>query len=82
VQTLPTPQSALVEQATGAPASSAGGVHWSLLQTVPWGQSALVLHVGAQPFVVQVVPAAQSALLEQDVCGGGLTVEHPRPSQL
>jgi hypothetical protein len=55
LHSLPIPQSAFVEQATGAPASSPGGRHWPLVQTVPFGQLESVLQVGTQePPVVQM----------------------------
>jgi hypothetical protein len=46
---LPTPQSLAWSQATGAPASSFGGTHWSSLQTVPDGHWVLDVHFGTQP---------------------------------
>jgi hypothetical protein len=77
LQVLPAPQSLFVEHSTGEPPSSLGGTHVSPLQTVPFGQSVLLLQLATQPLVVQVVPLAQSLSLVQGTLEGGETEEQP-----
>jgi hypothetical protein len=74
---FPVPQSAFVEHWTFAPASSAGGVHWLLLQTVPCGHSLSAVHLSTQPCVVQKDPLAHSLSLVQGFVCGGATLEQP-----
>jgi hypothetical protein len=79
-QAKPVSQSAFVVHSTGVPGDVPGAVQYPDVQTVPWGQVALVLQPCSHPFVVHVSPLGQSFEPLQAVVPGAGTGAQEYPS--